>query len=83
MKINFLLIIAAIGTAVIALSSFKSLNEANNHVTNTTPTHLHVEGSRCNYTVGCDCPGFAPIQHQEVYKLSYCKYCGHHKKYHK
>lgn len=83
MKIKSLFLIAVIGASVIVLSSFKSLNGSNNPVTNSTTTHLNVEGARCNYTVGCGCPGFAPIQHQEVYKLSYCKNCGHHKKYHK
>lgn len=46
-------------------------------------THAYLQGTHCNYTVGCGCSGFAPIQHEEVYKLSYCKRCGHHKKYHK
>lgn len=41
------------------------------------------EGKHCTYTVGCDCPGFSPITSDDVYKQSYCRRCGHHKKYHR
>lgn len=41
------------------------------------------KGRHCTGTVGCDCPGFAPITNQEVWKQSYCKHCGHKKSVHK
>ena len=40
-------------------------------------------GKHCNYTVGCNCPSFAPITNGDVWEESYCKHCKHHKKYHK
>jgi hypothetical protein len=46
-------------------------------------TEVSCQGKHCNYSVGCSGPGFAPTQHEEVNKLSICKYCNHHKKYHK
>ena len=64
---------------VIGLCSFTSNTEVKSDVC----TEVECQGTHCNYTVGCGCPGFAPTQHKEVYKLSICKYCGHHKKYHK
>ena len=71
--------LAVSAIAIVSLCSFSSRLD--------TTTELHAdgtcEGKHCSYTVGCSCPGFKPIQHQEVYKLSYCKYCGHHRKYHK
>lgn len=45
--------------------------------------NVSFKGKHCNGIVGCDCPGFAPIQHKEVWKQAYCKHCGHHRSYHK
>ena len=44
--------------------------------------NTHAEGKHCNYSVGCSCPGFSPITDGTVAQESYCKHCGHHKKYH-
>ena len=53
------------------------------HCHHDEPTEEPCEGKHCNGTVGCDCPGFSPITNGEVWQQSYCKYCGHHKRYHK
>lgn len=42
-----------------------------------------VMGAHCTYTVGCSCSGFTPKNSGDVWEKSYCKRCGHHKKYHK
>lgn len=41
------------------------------------------QGKHCSYTVGCDCSGFAPKTNGSVADQSYCKRCGHHRRYHK
>lgn len=41
------------------------------------------QGSHCNGTVGCSCPGFAPITDGDVWQQSYCKRCGHHRSNHR
>lgn len=64
---------------VIGLCSFTSRSEVKSEVC----TETCCEGKHCNGTVGCDCPGFSPIQHKEVWKQAYCKHCGHHRSSHK
>ena len=68
---------------VVALSSFTSHSE--NVTESETPVHTHVscQGKHCTYTVGCDCSGFSPKTDGKEWEKSYCKRCGHHKKYHK
>ena len=46
-------------------------------------SNVSFKGKHCNGTVGCDCPGFSPIQHKEVWKQAYCKHCSHHRSSHK
>ncbi len=46
-------------------------------------THVTSQGSNCNGTVGCSCPGFSPITNGEVWQQAYCKHCGHHRRSHK
>ena len=64
---------------VIGLCSFTSRTEVKSDVC----TEVSCQGKHCNGTVGCDCPGFSPIQHKEVWKQAYCKHCGHHRSSHK
>ncbi len=64
---------------VIGLCSFTSKTEVKSDVC----TEVSCQGKHCTYTVGCDCPGFAPITNGDVWEESYCKHCKHHKKYHK
>ena len=65
--------------AIIVLCSFSSRKNVNEEICNDVTCH----GKHCTYTVGCDCPGFAPITNGDVWEESYCKHCKHHKKYHK
>lgn len=86
MKKNLIIAITTVvlsGATIFGLCSFKSNETTNNQVDNIINTHACGEGKYCNYSVGCGCPGFAPIQHKEVYKLSICKHCGHHRSFHK
>ena len=46
-------------------------------------THVHMEGKRCNGTVGCSCSGFKPITNGKVWQQAYCANCGHKKSVHK
>jgi hypothetical protein len=46
-------------------------------------SHVSCQGKHCTGTVGCNCPGFYPITSGKEWQKSYCKYCGHHKNYHK
>lgn len=41
------------------------------------------KGKHCSYSVGCDCSGFSPKTNGKEWEKSYCKRCGHHKKYHR
>lgn len=45
--------------------------------------HIHMEGKRCNGTVGCSCSGFKPITNGKVWQQAYCANCGHKKSVHK
>ena len=64
---------------VVGLCSFTSKTEVKSDVC----TEVSCQGKHCNGTVGCDCPGFSPIQHKEVWKQAYCRHCGHHRSSHK
>ncbi|MBQ7310497.1 MAG: hypothetical protein IJW88_03115 [Alistipes sp.] len=81
MKKIFIAISAAVVSmaTIISLCSFTSSDECSTKVC----TEVSCEGKNCNGTVGCNCPGFAPIQNQEVWKQSYCKHCGHHRNSHR
>ena len=75
-KIIYLVSAIVVLTVVtIGLCSFTSQHKVTSEMT--------CQGKHCTYTVGCDCPGFAPITSGDVWEESYCKHCKHHKKYHK
>ncbi|MCQ2077379.1 MAG: hypothetical protein MJZ20_10235 [Bacteroidaceae bacterium] len=57
--------------------------QASEHNRETTSVPIHMEGKHCRGTVGCDCPGFAPITNGDEWQKAYCKHCGHKKTYHK
>lgn len=48
-----------------------------------TATHLTSQGTHCNGTAGCGCPGFSPITNGDVWQQAYCRHCGHKKSAHK
>ena len=68
---------------VVALSSFTSKSSNATESESTLHTHVSCQGKHCTYTVGCDCSGFSPKTNGKEWEKSYCKRCGHHKKYHK
>ena len=73
--------IVVLVAAVTILVSAKSVK--NDELDNSpTSTQVAMEGKHCNGTVGCNCPGFAPITNGEVWQQSYCRHCGHHKRCH-
>lgn len=53
-----------------------------NSTNSETCSDTSCEGKHCTYTVGCDCPGFAPCS-GDVWAAAYCRRCGHHRKYHR
>ncbi len=70
-------------TTIVGLSLFTSQRENATEVESTVHTHVSCQGKHCTYTVGCDCSGFSPKTDGKEWEKSYCKRCGHHKKYHK
>lgn len=80
---KFFAVVAIAMVSVVGLCSFThnsvtvDLNPVN------VSTEVAVQGKHCSGTVGCDCPGFAPITNQEVWKQGYCKHCGHKKGCHR
>lgn len=70
-------------TAIIGLSSFRTQVEYTTSGESSVQTHVSCQGKHCTYTAGCDCSGFAPKTNGKEWEKSYCKRCGHHKKYHK
>ena len=68
---------------IVGLSSFTSQSEKATEFKTTVHTHVSCQGKHCTYTVGCDCSGFSPKTNGKEWEKSYCKRCGHHKKYHK
>ena len=70
-------------SAVFALSSFICDDSSEVHVQTETGIASDVQGKHCTGTVGCSCSGFRPITDGQVWQESYCKNCGHHKRFHK
>ena len=70
-------------TTIVVLSSFTSQVENTTEIVSTVHTHVSCQGKHCTYTVGCNCSGFSPKTNGNEWEISYCKRCGHHKKYHK
>ena len=68
---------------VVVLSSFTSKSSNATESESTVHTHVSCQGKHCTYTVGCNCSGFSPKTNGKEWEKSYCKRCGHHKKYHK
>lgn len=76
-------VIAVSATAIMGLSSFTSKNSMGTDVVLADYAHESCRGKHCTYTVGCSCSGFSPKTNGKEWEKSYCKRCGHHKKYHK
>lgn len=77
------LAVVVLAAVVVGVSVVKLQSNHDHLLSEVAHTHLSSTGTRCNGTVGCNCPGFSPIQHQEVWKQAYCRYCGHHRNSHK
>lgn len=75
-------IVVSVAT-IIGLSSFTSNVKNETGLELSVQTHVSCQGKHCTYTVGCDCSGFSPKTDGKEWEKSYCKRCGHHKKYHK
>ena len=71
-------------TMAVAVASFASVeNEVKSGQTILPePSHLATQGAHCRGTVGCSCPGFAPITNGDVWQQAYCRHCGHRRMYH-
>lgn len=74
--------VVSVGT-ILGLSSFTSEGKNAAELDSAVHTHVSCQGKHCTYTVGCDCSGFSPKTNGKEWEKSYCKRCGHHKKYHK
>lgn len=75
----------ALMTMVAAVATFATaVNEINKGQTRQSEaTHLTLQGTHCNGTVGCGCSGFSPITNGDVCQQAYCRYCGHKRSVHK
>ena len=86
MREKIMLAVFSIFTAaitIVGLSSFSSQSEKETTSETTVHTHVSCQGKHCTYTVGCNYSGFSPKTNGKEWEKSYCKRCGHHKKYHK
>lgn len=72
-------------TMVAALSVFANSRVKNCAQHNHSPfaAEEFSQGAHCRGTVGCGCPGFAPITNGDVWQQAYCRHCGHHRGVHK
>ena len=71
-------------TVGMAVATFASSN--NNHYGKTeiaVTSQRTMQGTHCSGTVGCGCPGFAPITNGDVWQQAYCRHCGHRRGCHK
>ena len=75
--------IFAAAITIVGLSSFTSHSEKTTEFETPVHTNVSCQCKHCTYTVGCDCSGFSPKTNGKEWEKSYCKRCGHHKKYHK
>lgn len=81
-----MLVVASIFLSTITIVGLSSFTSQSNNATepeSTVHTNVLCQGKHCTYTVGCDCSGFSPKTNGKEWEKSYCKHCGHHKKYHK
>lgn len=78
-KMFFCLMMAMIilSTVSVFAGSRTDKFEEHNHVT------VSSQGARCRGTLGCGCYGFSPITNGAVWQQAYCRYCGHHRTYHR
>ena len=86
MRKKIMLVVASIFLSTITIVGLSSFTSQSNNATepeSTVHTHVLCQGKHCTYTVGCDCSGFSPKTNGKEWEKSYCKRCGHHKKYHK
>ena len=75
--------IVIFAVAIVGLYIFTTQTKNVEEIEKSVPTHVSSQGKHCTYTVGCDCSGFSPKTNGKEWEKSYCKHCGHHKKYHK
>lgn len=75
--------IVVCGIAFVAMAALGTLMHVNategNEVEDVV---LGATGKHCNGTVGCSCSGFKAKTNGSEWEKSYCKNCGHHKRYH-
>lgn len=77
----FALMVAMVTSATVLANSHEEGCGGHNY--NDIASHVTVEGAHCRGTVGCGCPGFAPITNGKVWQQAYCRYCGHGRGLHK
>ena len=81
MLVSFALLMAMVASVSVFANVQTSECTEHNHFSATT--HVSVQGTHCNGTVGCSCPGFSPITNGDVWQQAYCKHCSHKKSVHK
>ena len=82
-KVLVIVAIVVIAVATVGLYIFTTQTGSVEEIEKSVPTQVSSQGKHCTYTVGCDCSGFSPKTNGKEWEKSYCKHCGHHKKYHK
>lgn len=70
---------------VISTVSFANVQKCDdvNHQHDVSTTQITLYGAHCRGTLGCGCPGFAPITNGDVWQQAYCRHCGHARGYHR
>lgn len=81
-KISAFVFVMLTAVSVAVLANSREENVCT-HSHSDIATHVEMQGKHCNGTVGCGCPGFAPITNGKVWQEGYCRHCGHARTYHK
>ena len=81
MKKFLIILLSFVSIAIVSMAAVNIQSRLNKHQ-DIEEVHLSAQGKHCSGTVGCSCSGFKAKTDGKEWEKSYCKNCGHHKKYH-
>ena len=81
MLFTFAMLMTMVAAISVSASTQSDVHSEQDHLS--CATHVSVEGTHCDGTVGCSCPGFSPITNGEVWQRDYCRHCNHKRSVHK
>ena len=83
MIFSFTVLMAMVTAVATFATSVNHMREGQTYFTMAGQSQVALQGTHCSGTVGCGCPGFAPITNGDVWQQAYCKHCGHKRSCHK